>query len=232
MDSRTSTCPMKWFSGSGQRWHGPAALLIVGLSIAGIAAMSRLGTPAPMVKTNACYSAADVSASNGPRLDSEFALHEYVADEVLPADTPLTMWAFSNYEEARKVYSAIPESGMALWRVEKAVAGMVAPRDEGTYPQTAVRAMADSADASTANRIVCLLLWDGEITGNIAVFSRQMKRLADNPKVAAVVCIGVIPDRGIRSRAEKAMQCMGSRLIVCGPHDRSEINRLHELLKH
>lgn len=205
------------------------AVTIVCVVIAGLISAALLCKPAPT--STEALTAVDVSYSNGRRLDSESGLLEYAVDEELPSNTSLTVWAFSNYREARKVYSAVPGNGMSLWGVEKSLAELVTERDMGTYPQTAVKAIADSADVSTAGQIVCVLLWDGENAGDMKSFSEQAKRLADNPKVAAVVCIGIIPDKGIRSQVEKAMQCLGDRLIVCGPHDRSQINRLSDLLK-
>lgn len=213
-------------------WRVPARIIVISLAIAALGmAVSKELLPSHRRRAEA-YSTVDVSGSNGLRLDPEFALQEYGMDEVLPAGTPLTMWAFSNYPEARKVYSAVPDSAMSLWEVEKSLARLVTSKDKGTYPQTALKAMADAADASTADRIVCLLLWDGEIGGDIRDFVKQARRLANNRKVVAVVCIGLISDNGLRSQAEKTLQCLGNRLIVCGQHDRSQITRLADLLNH
>ena len=203
---------------------------IIASTVAGLV-IARLPNKPTFTITTATYVASDVSLSNGSRLDSEFALLEYAVDEELPSGTPLTIWAFSNYKEAHKAYSAVPENGMSLWDVEKSLADLITTRDTGTYSHIAVKAIADAADNSTANSIVCLLLWDGEIGEDLKEFTKQTERLANNRKVAAVVCIGLITDKGIRSQVEKAMQCLGDKLIVCGSHDRSQINQLSDLLK-
>lgn len=179
------------------------------------------------------FAAIDISVSNAEqkRLSSELSLFDYAVDNKLPYATKVTLWAFaSKRTHVSKVYAGTPEESSDLWEVERKVHSMAVVTDHGTNPEVALNTLAEAARVSKAKRIIITLLWDGEMSAGSREVRAAAKALALNSRVVAVICIGVLPDKGMRTEVEKALSPLSDRLIVCGPYDRAEIERVGDLL--
>ncbi|HLJ54170.1 MAG TPA: hypothetical protein VKT77_03970 [Chthonomonadaceae bacterium] len=160
-----------------------------------------------------------------------FGVFDDTVDQVLPAQTSISMWAY-DVNAHKFAQRSDWRKSRDLWPLEDEVMKQHT-NAPGTYPSVALeKIVADAQIAALAKRnCAVMMLTDGE-DASPPNTDRCIGELAALPNVKAVWIEGVRSDNGFRSELERRFKpVLGDKLVITGDHDAQDgMNRFHDLI--
>lgn len=161
-----------------------------------------------------------------------FGVFDDAVDQVIPANTSISMWAYDVNAHKFAERSDWHKS-RDLWDLEDEVVKQHTT-SPGTYPSVVLdKIVAEAQIAGVAHRnCAVMMLTDGE-DADPRNTDRCMGELAAMPNVKAIWIEGVKADNGFRAELERRFKpVLGDRLVITGDHDAGDgMSRFRDLIE-
>ena len=210
-----------------------AALAAVSLILAGIGAYLLWNAQQKAPPKVDLLVAVDTSGSvdlNGRK--HLFGVFDDTVDQVLPAQTSISMWAY-DVNAHKFAQRSDWRKSRDLWPLEDEVMKQHTTA-AGTFPSVALEKIVSDVQIAGAAKRNCavMMLTDGE-DASPPNTDRCVAELAAQPNVKALWIEGVRSDNGFRSELERRFKpVLGDKLIITGDHDAQDgMNRFRSLIE-